>query len=58
MTVSKIKKSKIPEKVCHKKETFENYKNYQETTQLDNNKINYLEKNEISIVLKEIMKNS
>ena len=39
----KDKKSKIPEKLCHKKETFENYKNYLETTQLDN-KINFQKK--------------
>ena len=36
-------------KVCHKRKLkFENYKNYLEATQLQN-KINYLEQNEIDI---------
>ena len=49
MTVLKIKNQKGRKKcVIKRKLKFENYKNCLEATQL-NNKINYLEKNEISI---------
>ena len=50
-------------KVCHKRRLkFENYKNYLEATQLQN-KINYLEQNEIDIdslkkYQKEFIKNN
>ena len=54
---SEDKKAKGAKKCVIKRELkFENYKNCLEATQLDN-KINYLEKNEIS-GLKKIIKNS
>ena len=49
MTVVKIKKQKTQKRVKIKRKlTFENYKNCLEANQLEN-KMNYLEKNKISI---------
>ena len=53
--VKKIKSKRHKKKyVIERKLKFENYKNSLKATQLDN-KINYLEKNEI--ILKEIIRN-
>ena len=59
MTVVKIKKVKDTKKCdIKRKNIFENYKNCLEATQLDN-KMKYLEKNEINIdSLKKIINNS
>ena len=55
--VVKIKKQKV-QKVCHKKKSFENYKNCLEATQLES-KINYLKTNKIYLdFLKKIISNS
>ena len=48
MIVVKLKKQKAQKSVIQRKRKFENYKNCLEATQV-HNKINYLEKNEISI---------
>ena len=58
MTVVKIKKAKGTKKcVVKRKLKFESYKNCLEATQLEN-KINYLEINEINIdSIKKIIKN-
>ena len=60
MTVVKIKKQKAKKKcVIKRKLKSKNFENCLEGSQLDNNKINYLEKKKLKrTVLKRIIRNS